>query len=201
MEQNLTLTTIDKSSVWRIAIGDSLLECKQTWTNQGFDVNHFEAITPDTMPNFLKFGKKEKRTYTRKTAEFTKVEKAIFYSHFMLWRMCFKARRPIVVIEHDTQLIQEFPLQWEIRRLKYFCVGHHALRADGGYDTKYSPAAGYVLTPLGAEALINYTKRNTIIYNVDHYIRILRDKDSPSWAVKYAEQKERDHDRESMHNK
>ena len=199
MEQSLTLTITD--NIWRIAIGDSLPECKQTWIDQGFNVNHYEAITPDTMPNFLKFGQKNMRMYTKKTAAFTQVEKAIFYSHFMLWRMCFKSQKPIVVIEHDTQLVNQFPTTWDVRRIKYFCVGHRALKRDGGYDTKYSPAAGYVLTPQGAEALIAYTKRSTIIYNVDHYIRILRDKDSPSWAVRYAEQKERDHDRESMHIK
>jgi hypothetical protein len=186
MVPTLTSTIIDKSQVWRIAIGDSLLECKQTWLDQGVPVNHFEAITPDTMDNFLKFSRKQVRMYTRKRSDFTKVEKAIFYSHF--------------IIEHDTELTREFNWEWDVETLKYFCITHTAMATRGRVDTKYTPAAGYVLTPHGAQVLINNIKPSIIDFNVDHYIRKYRDHDSPSWAVAYAEQKERDVNKAS-HNK
>jgi GR25 family glycosyltransferase involved in LPS biosynthesis len=200
MVPTLTSTIIDKSQVWRIAIGDSLLECKQTWLDQGVPVNHFEAITPDTMDNFLKFSRKQVRMYTRKRSDFTKVEKAIFYSHFMLWRKCYKSGKPMVIIEHDTELTREFNWEWDVETLKYFCITHTAMATRGRVDTKYTPAAGYVLTPHGAQVLINNIKPSIIDFNVDHYIRKYRDHDSPSWAVAYAEQKERDVNKAS-HNK
>lgn len=193
---------IDNIDIWRIAIGDSLTQCKDTWTSRGFPVNHFEAITPDTMPtNELIFTEKHNRKYTKTHAPFSDVEKAIFYSHYALWKKCHTTNRPITVIEHDTKLIGNFPVLWDVRRLKYFCVGHRALRNDGLYDTKYSPAAGYVLTPLGAEVLLKNTTGKNICWNVDHYIRIYRDPNSPSWAIRYAEQYERDYDRASIHLK
>lgn len=176
---------IDK--VWRIAVGDTYQEYTKTWIDQGFDVETVEATVPDTMPNNLKFGLKKKRIYGQKTSEFSDTEKAVCYSHYLLWKRCIEQNYPAIIIEHDTELILPFPREWDVERLKYFCIGYNARFAP---HTKYTPAAGYVLSVEGAKWLTNRFEKRKISFNVDHYLRLVRDTNPKEWAVKYAHQPE-----------
>lgn len=183
---------IDNFQVWRIAIGDILPQCKDSWTKQGFEVNHFEAITPATMPNFLKFGTKDRLVNSikkNKLAEFTETEKAIWYSHFTLWKKCLDSNTPFVIIEQDNILTEKFPTTWRLYRLKYFCQASKPDRYSPTKKRKFTPAAGYVLTPEGAEFIINHTlNKPEQQSNVDHMISTGRDRNPRSWCIKYAEQ-------------
>lgn len=185
---------IDEFQFWRIAIGDSLKECVVPWENQGFTVNHFEAITPDTMPGILKFGNKHRHYHKKynKIVPFTSTEKAIWYSHFMLWEKCIEEYTPFIIIEHDVIPITEFPKTWDVRTLKYFCKSSEPDRYAKTNVIKYTPAAGYIVTPKGARNLIKMATTGAVLSNVDSYVQAARDKNPDhlkgGWARHYANQ-------------
>lgn len=177
--------------VWRIAIGDEHSSCALAWEEQNFKVNHFEAVTPDTMDDYLIFDvKRRNKREHNPIVEFTPTEKAIWYSHYSLWEKCLVSDKPFVIIESDVIPIGDFPLEWEVEYMKYFCRSSSPDR----YSTtiKYTPAAGYIITPKGASRLIEFTHHRPIITNVDGAMRECRD-DNPAhtkggWAKQYAMQ-------------
>lgn len=183
---------IDNYQIWRIAIGDAYPEVKQDWLDRGYTINHSEATTPDTMPDFIQFDKKHRRIGP--VADFTSVEKAIFYSHYALWEMVYNNNEPACIIEHDTVLIADLPKSIEVERNKCFCKSSHPDRFKVGKDGKpktwYTNAAGYFLTPHGAELLMNHVTSKQVSMNVDGYIKILEDKDGYKWIKQYAVQKD-----------
>jgi len=67
----------------------------------------YEAVTPEGLhiQQGLDFAYKlSKGSYG---VEFSPTEKAVWYSHFNLWKACIKMNKPIVVIEHDMKLRKE----------------------------------------------------------------------------------------------
>lgn len=69
--------------------------CAKSWTDAGFEVNLFDAVTPDTLHlgEHLDFHEKHKPA-----------EKACFISQYLLWKKCYEEDRPILVLEHDAYL-------------------------------------------------------------------------------------------------
>jgi len=184
---------IDDFDIWRIAIGGSLSHCKYGWEAQGLQVNHFEAITPKTRPDFLKFDKKDRLAHPihrpNPIVEFTETEKAIWYSHFMLWMKCLATKKPFVIIEHDTTAVDYFPTRWEVQRLKYFCKADKPDRHSPTNKYKFTPGAGYVLTPHGAQLMVEKTlSKESITHNVDSMLSNFRDNEPRKWCVQYAVQ-------------
>ena len=59
-----------------------------TWCERGVEVKFFDAITPEELPNLsrLNLTRKEKIGYYGGPVPFSDTEKAIWYSHFFLWR-------------------------------------------------------------------------------------------------------------------
>lgn len=176
--------------IWRIAIGNSLPEVKQDWINKGYIINHFEAITPKTMRTDLPFGfgYKNRAKTPEDYIDFTDTEKAVFCSHFTLWEKCYTSQRPMFIIEHDVKLRGYLPREWNVNRLKYFTKG--ALPDRSASRPKYTPAAGYVLTPHGAKVLISEVKDKFVSANVDSYIYRVGDNNPTEWIVAYADQVE-----------
>ena len=72
-------------------------ESLPSWESHGFDVNLFDAYTPEHMPDYLDFG------LFWDTRDFSESEKAGFYSHLELWRKCYTEEKPIIIIEHDVK--------------------------------------------------------------------------------------------------
>ena len=69
--------------------------CSKTWTDAGFKVNFFDAVTPETVKDYPQV------TWGSRPNE---VEKACFLSQYHLWRQCATTKRPILVLEHDAYL-------------------------------------------------------------------------------------------------
>jgi GR25 family glycosyltransferase involved in LPS biosynthesis len=79
---------------------------KPVWKSIGIDINRFDATTPSTLPNGpLTFDMMKTSKYTGFTngvgKAFTETEKAVWYSHYRLWRKCVEQNQRLVVIEHD----------------------------------------------------------------------------------------------------
>jgi len=179
---------IDKFDVYRITVNNpSLINHAQSWIDQGFNVINVPGITPETMDvSEVNFYKKTVRDHAP-IAEFTETEKAIFLSHRHLWKLCWQKDEAIVIIEEDVILKRTFNPVWNVDRLKYFCVGYN-LKRPTPQKYRFTPAAGYIITPTLAKHLYTVTGEDKIRGNVDHYIKENRDDNSPSWAIDFAYQ-------------
>ena len=112
------------------------------WEEQGFKVNFFNAITPQTISSVnqqLTFGLKYLRD-RKEPAPFAAGEIAAAYSHFCLWNKCFTEDKPSMIIEEDIYPICEVPKVWDIKRI---C----SLVQFG------SPTWAYVVLPIKAKAM------------------------------------------------
>jgi hypothetical protein len=87
--------------IWMIRVKDDFKSetyakyCAKSWTDAGFEVNFFDAVTPDTLHlgENLNFREKHKPA-----------EKGCFISQYLLWKKCYEEDRPILVLEHDAYL-------------------------------------------------------------------------------------------------
>lgn len=88
---------------------------KPRWRALGFKPQTFDAITPDTLPDYLHFTPIQSNKYSRHGffKDHTPTEKAIWYSHTELWIKCMKLNEPIIVLEHDTVPIAPEHLIWD----------------------------------------------------------------------------------------
>lgn len=108
-----------------------------------------------------------------------------FLSHFELWLKCLEINEPIIILEHDGIFVRELPenvLENFDEVLKLDCLQHwkeknynklveESLNDPISYyyrdfDAKYHSlggyhigAYGYIIKPLGAEKLINFSKK------------------------------------------
>lgn len=118
---------------------------KPSWEKAGFSVYRFNAITPTDVEeyedlNFSEFVMSRKYTAKGLKKIFTPTEKAVWYSHFLLWEKCLGINKPIVVLEHDCLLLDETKI-----------VTH-----PGSEMVFYDTAAmgSYYLTPVAAKELV-----------------------------------------------
>lgn len=75
------------------------------WKKNGFNVERFDACTPDKLPDFtLEFQYLDTKMYVDRNLkkEHTPTEKACWYSHMSLWKKSIDLGRPILVLEHDS---------------------------------------------------------------------------------------------------
>lgn len=87
--------------IWMIRVkGNEVSEtyaeiCSKTWTDAGFEIIMFDAITPDEVQYYphIKWGKKP-----------NEVEKACLLSHYLLWQGCADKNHPTLILEHDAYL-------------------------------------------------------------------------------------------------
>jgi hypothetical protein len=101
--------------VWMIRVkGDPLSEayanyCLPSWTEAGFDVQIYDAVTPETIKdqkNKLKFDPNWKFTPS-------KTEMGCFYSQFNLWNRSLEIDKPILILEHDAYLLKPEYIQYD----------------------------------------------------------------------------------------
>lgn len=107
----MTLTITD--NIWMIQIPDSKVsqhyakQAIQSWELHGFQVNLFDAVTPKTLHLYDDI---QLDQYHGKR-DFTDTEMGCWYSHYLLWEKCVEERKPITVIEHDTEcLTSDMPI-------------------------------------------------------------------------------------------
>jgi len=150
-----------------------------TWKD--YHVHLFEAITPKTLPRYDKLNFKKKMSRGGAGVEFSPTEKAVWYSHFLLWKNCVTMNRKIIVIEHDVHLVGPLPKErfreknglalckiWNKQMKRHVCL----------------PAGAYYMTPYIAQVLINYTTKdpNGIQLNVDAYLKKMLDTELHNWC-------------------
>ena len=153
---------MSRPDVWMISISDNPVSqhyrdiCKPTWEEQGFNVIDFEAVTPETVEKegmdeleFFKIIRKD-----GSTRDFTETEKAIWWSHFVLWHKCLIRKKPIIVAEHDAFVRKELPsVLYRPSKLKFAFLGTAKGRnLEGKYVL--APCTAYYLTPEIASELV-----------------------------------------------
>lgn len=153
----------------------------QSWWERGYDVQFYEATTPENnQKTYLNFDKK------RGTIEFTPTEKAVWYSHVEMWA---KAReRPILIIEHDAMLLSDIPSG--IFKEPMACLGH-GISPTTGHRHKLAGCA-YWLTPKIATKMVSTIKTmKRIQTNSDAFIHSNCDREGV-WAKHHVQQIQED---------
>ena len=124
-----------------------------SWENLEYKVHMFEATTPETLGDMLRFDVlKSKKSNGR---EFSPTEKAVWYSHLNLWLKCTK---PMIIIEHDCMTTAKFFIQ---RSLDFKFLSK---------DKNLSPCNAYFLTPKIANKLIVNAVKNPLTLNTDGFM-------------------------------
>jgi GR25 family glycosyltransferase involved in LPS biosynthesis len=142
---------------------------KESWFELGYiNLKFVEGITPATIkdrcPIKLNFDKIRRKDKVR---EFTPTEKAIWYTHYYLWRRVRRLKRNAIIIEHDNMLLEEIPDSITKYDLRAFC------RHD--YKPCLMAGSAYYITPKGADRLINDPDLKKIIQNVDGHLLMQKD--------------------------
>ena len=157
---------IDDFKVWMICLGNDPRRDIVLPSWSGYDVNCFEAITPDTrhlVKEKLDFGDKVRHDYTIKP--FSEAEKSLFTSHLLLWKKCCQLKEPFLILEEDVMLEKPIPNSLDFQGLIPI-----ANRSKGSKIV--TPAAGYIIQPMHAKKMYEYfvVRKHKITYNVDHVI-------------------------------
>jgi GR25 family glycosyltransferase involved in LPS biosynthesis len=186
---NGELQTIE-DNIWMIQIPDNGVSdyykklSLPTWEKFGYEINMFDAVTPDTLNNYnyLEFGK----YYDFR--EFTDTEKAGFYSHVELWKKCIDMNEPITIIEHDVEcLSEEIPIISELFAFATFQNDDawenycgHRFRGHPFWGEGFKicpPTHAYYMTPHYAELLLDIVTSRPQYSFVDDILFIAMGKD------------------------
>tara|TARA_R110002167_G_scaffold159508_1_gene355138 strand:- start:2090 stop:2695 length:606 start_codon:yes stop_codon:yes gene_type:complete len=137
---------------------------KESWFALGYsNLKFVEAIVPETIkdrcPIKLNFDKIRRG---KKVRDFTPTEKAVWYSHYYLWRRIRRLKRNAIIIEHDNMLLEEIPNSITQYDLRAFCRHN--------YKPCLMAGSAYYITPKGADNLINDPGLKKIIQNVDGHL-------------------------------
>lgn len=147
-------------------------------------MTHFEAVTPEDLPNYeeLTFAARKESSGRR---FFSDTEKAIWYSHFSLWKRCIELNQPMHVIEHDSYLFDELP-DFSDSEIELFAFH------DDRYNYRYkyikhtvSPCAGYYIKPSAARKLVEKSINSVINLNVDWMVHDTYEDFHPETQRKY----------------
>ena len=114
--------------IWMIRMkGDYTSElyakyCAKSWTDAGFHVNFFDAVTPETLHNYerIKFHPLSKQTDQ---------EKSILVSFILLWEKCVETNRPFLILEHDAYLEKKIDAVVYNPHVDVSIFGQHAMEA------------------------------------------------------------------------
>lgn len=135
---------------------------RKSWTKNKLKVEKFEAVTPKDLPfrDELNFGKK---LTGRKHRAFTDTEKAVWYSHYDLWKKCAQSKESFIIIEHDSLLVKPLPnLKRDNHKFLSFVKRKN--------DHVMSPGSGYYITPKIAKERLIDTIPKSISHNSDGHL-------------------------------
>lgn len=135
--------------------------CVDAWTRLGYTVDLFEATTPKTLGNELRFAEKKFNGNP-----FTPSEKAIWYSHYNLWKT---VREPTHIIEHDTYPTKRL-FDFNGSEAAIFSIFPRNDDAWMGRKEEISPGSGYYITLSTASILIDNALAVVIDENVDGFL-------------------------------
>lgn len=129
------------------------------------EVNLWEGTVPETIPDGpLRFDLKDPTKGTKGNPPFTESEKAIWYSHFLLWNHIYDNKENAWIFEHDIDFKNTILLP-DVEE----------------YDIAFAKAIGsadcYYLSYNFAKKLIEYVKSKPLKYQVDtflHYVLVTK---------------------------
>jgi len=162
-----------KPPVWMIVMSGNPISdyyrklALPSWLKAGFDVNFFEGVTPETYKDHfdLLFGKKHSKS-TPDGVMFTVSEKCVWYGHYYLWKKCIDTDTPMIVCEHDIELVMD--IQPSIYTTPMACLAHDP--PDIRKEKRTSLAGGaYYITPDVAKVLIRINE-DRIRINSDGWV-------------------------------
>lgn len=136
----------------------------------GYNFRPRKAVTPKDLVyrHELPFGIKK----AGKIREFTLTEKAVWYSHYDLWKSCVRRNTPMVIIEHDSKLTA--PLPKMPNTLKFLSYINRDFVDENGELYNNSPAlapgSGYYITPTAASILIAQAISSDVKQNSDGHL-------------------------------
>lgn len=153
------MTTENKlPQVYMIVIKDHLVSnyyktmCLPSWEQQ-FECNIYDAVTPDILDkqgDEIPFAPRKWNGNG-----FSKTERACFYSHYNLWKKCLELDEPIIIVEHDANLIKDIdPDTFECYKMAVFCNSGHR-HVKGVPTLKVLAGGAYYITPWVAQKLVD----------------------------------------------
>ena len=178
MEPTLTSTITDKTiPIFILGMKNNKVSqyyeklCIDNFKKFGYNnINHFEAIVPETMGNELTFESHRIYSSTNKR-EWDVVEKAIWYSHYSLWCKCLEMNETIIVAEHDCMMTKPFT---------DIVLEHGLFSFAATTRTSHSIAGvGYIITPKYAVKMIEKALKIVIKNPCDGFIHGLQIKRYP----------------------
>jgi len=148
-----------------------------------YNIHMFEAVTPKTLNKYnLKFN--QKFSHGGYGVDFTPTEKAIWCSHYALWKNCITLNKKLIVIEHDMKLDTKQGLV-----TKSFSE-HNGVGLGRTYSDRYKrninlPCGCYYITPTIAKHLTKFIDKDPagIRINPDGHIKKFLDTDKSNWCV------------------
>lgn len=127
----------------------------------------FEATTPETAEQHYNQYQIPKRGFAEKWSREDRCA-AAFMSHCRLWHKAIEDRRPVIILEHDAVFVDRMPY------LVFESVVNIAKPSYGKFNIPrtisvqplqskryFGGAHGYVVSPSGAEMLINFAKNKS----------------------------------------
>lgn len=163
----------DKPEVWMIVMtGNPISDYYRnlavpSWLDAGYKVNYYEGVTPDNYHEHtdLTFTTKHsRRDYVG--VMFTVSEKCVWHSHYYLWKKCYEENLPMIVCEHDIEIVKEIPSR--LFDLPIACLAHNP--PDIHRDNTTSLAGGaYFLSPQVAKLMLS-ANESDINRNSDGWI-------------------------------
>ena len=162
--------TAKSIEVWMIGIPHSEVSrmymdhTMESWDD--YDLHIFSAVTPRDLKHYnnLSF-------HLTRGRKFTPTEKAVWYSHFLLWKKCWEEKKPLIIVEHDSILRKDIGEVGRTTLLSYLTDREPTRNDPIDNGNILSPGSGYVIFPNDIIALINYSEKLPITSNVDAYIR------------------------------
>ena len=133
-----------------------------SWKN--YNVEFFNAVTPKDLAykKALRFA--PNRVTLKNKRPFTETEKAVWYSHYELWCQCARSRESMLIIEHDSKLVNPLPdLSKYDRKFLSFVY-------DDVKGPVLAPGSGYFLTPRIAAQAAGYAVCDQIYGNSDGHL-------------------------------
>jgi hypothetical protein len=104
---------------------------------------------------FKCFLKKHLNVNKGASVPFTETEKAVFYSHYMLWKKSYEENKSLMILEEDAIPIKIIPKIWNIERIS--CLG-------------IPIATGYIITPIKCKALSEDIQKRNIKAQIDSFL-------------------------------
>ena len=180
----MAASTTNVPDIYMISISDNTVsqmyknKVLSSWENNGYKVNHFEAVTPIDLADQRGINFSGDKIYNSgRRRAMTPTEMACFYSHYNLWKKIARQNKPLIIIEHDSLLTRHLPSSIIESRYLSFVANQRPARKPSTNDPGdgagrfLAPGSGYALFPDTANRLVKYCGQQSIGSNSDGILR------------------------------